>query len=273
MLLSDYKKVGLEVIHIRKEKLIKGTEVKTRPDELLHTFWSDKQNFADLFNSCLFAGEEIIQATELVECDTTYSELIVGKELFESLERIRDVIKMTAFHTEFVLLGIENQNKVHYAMPLRTMMYDALGYVKQCKEIEKHNKQRMETGETEGLTGTEFLSGLKKTDKLTAQFTIVIYYGESEWDGPRTLKETLLIAGKICGVKEWLAMAIEQKEEVITMSAAWEEAKQELREEGREEGRKEFKNILLLLKKGKSKEELLDIGYDEKIIDDAIFIM
>jgi hypothetical protein len=55
MLLSDYKKVGLEVIHIRKEKLIKGTEVKVRPDELLHAFWSDKKNFADLFNSCLFA--------------------------------------------------------------------------------------------------------------------------------------------------------------------------------------------------------------------------
>jgi hypothetical protein len=215
-------------------------------------------------------------------------------------------------------------------------MYDALGYVKQCKEIERYNKRRVEAGETERLTGAEFLSGLKKTDKLTPQFTIVIYYGESEWDGPRTLKEmldipkaiepyiqdysihllearkydyrkfktkevtslfqllnismdkrrlkeetsdlcvpkeTLLIAGKICGVKEWLAMAIEQKEEVITMSTAWEEAKQELREEGREEGRKEFKNILLLLKKGKSKEELLDIGYDEKIIDDAIFIM
>jgi hypothetical protein len=40
---------------------------------------------------------------------------------------------MSALGTDFVLLGIENQDKIHYAMPLRTMVYDAMGYVKQCK--------------------------------------------------------------------------------------------------------------------------------------------
>lgn len=98
------------------------------------------------------------------------------------------------------MLGIENQNKVHYAMPLRTMIYDALGYLKQCKELreflilqERNKVSCTKRNKNRKLTSDEFLSAFRKTDRLIAQYTIVIYYGEDDWDGPRSLKEMLTI--------------------------------------------------------------------------------
>lgn len=73
---------------------------------------------------------------------------------------------------QYVIFAIENQQKIHYAMPVRKMLYDALGYVKQCKEIASgHVVKEYENDD-------EFLSRFKKTDKLIPIFTIVLYYGE-----------------------------------------------------------------------------------------------
>ena len=38
-------------------------------------------------------------------------------------------------HAAYILLGIENQQKVHYAMPVTNMIYDALQYDKQVKSV------------------------------------------------------------------------------------------------------------------------------------------
>ena len=172
-------------------KTVKGKKIQIKSDTLLATFWKDKQHFADLFNTCLFGGETVIRPEQLEEQESVSSELLVGERWIESVERIRDVIKMSALGTDFVLLGIENQNRIHYAMPLRTMVYDALGYIKQCKEIGKQHKN------DKTLNADEYLGKFTKTDKLLAQYTIVIYYGEQEWDGPRSLKEMLDIPEQV----------------------------------------------------------------------------
>jgi len=39
--------------------------------------------------------------------------------------------------------------------------------------------------------GAEFLSGLRKTDKLKPVVTLVVYFGADDWDGPRSLKDML----------------------------------------------------------------------------------
>ena len=94
-------------------KTVKGKKIQIKSDTLLSTFWKDKQHFADLFNTCLFGGETVIQPEQLEEQDSVSSELLVGERWIESVERIRDVIKMSALGTDFVLLGIENQNRIH----------------------------------------------------------------------------------------------------------------------------------------------------------------
>ncbi len=90
----------------------------------------------------------------------------------------------------FLLLGIENQSSIHYAMPLRVLTYDVLGYNKQWEELKKKRR-------TEGaLSSTEFLSGMKKEDSLHPIFTLVLYYGEEHWDGPLSLHDMLHAAPK-----------------------------------------------------------------------------
>ena len=62
---------------------------------------------------------------------------------------------------DFVIWGIENQQKIHYAMPLRHMIEDALSYLKEYNEIAKKNLDEKTTN-----TKDEFLSRFKKTDRL-----------------------------------------------------------------------------------------------------------
>ena len=37
--------------------------------------------------------------------------------------------------TAFLILGIENQSEVHYAMPVKKLIYDALNYGQQVNKI------------------------------------------------------------------------------------------------------------------------------------------
>ena len=87
---------------------------------------------------------------------------------------------------DFVIWGIENQQKIHYAMPLRHMIEDALSYLKEYNEIAKKNLDEKTTN-----TKDEFLSRFKKTDRLHPIITLCVYYGEKEWDGATSLKEML----------------------------------------------------------------------------------
>ena len=73
----------------------------------------------------------ILKSEILEEMGTDVSGVIEMKDYKETLSRTRDVIKKTAYGVEFVVLGIENQQHIHYAMPLRHMIYDAMGYLKE----------------------------------------------------------------------------------------------------------------------------------------------
>ena len=64
------------------------------------------------------------------------------KDYKETLTRTRDVIKKAAYGVEFVVMGIESQQYIHYAMPLRHMVYDAMSYLKEYQEITRRYKKR-----------------------------------------------------------------------------------------------------------------------------------
>lgn len=83
-------------------------------------------------------------------------------------------------------------------MPLRNLLYDALSYEEQRVEIyQKHKKMR-------DLQGTEYISGFSKNDRLRPVFTLVLYYGEKEWDGAKSLIELLDIATELQPFKDKL---------------------------------------------------------------------
>lgn len=160
---------------------------KLKADVVLKNFWRDNERFASLFNAVVFNGEEVIMPDNLEETDTDLSNIIELKTYRETLERSRDVIKKTAYGVDFVIMGTENQQNIHYAMPLRVMLYDALGYLKEYQEISRSNKKTSDT-----MTAEEFLSALRKQDRLHPIISIVIYYGEKPWDGPLSLKDMII---------------------------------------------------------------------------------
>ena len=164
---------------------------KTAPrqkDVSLKTFWRDNEHFADLFNATVFNGTQILKPDKLTEMDTDVSATIQAKNYRESITRNRDVVKKMSDGVEFNILGLEIQDKTHYAMPLRTMTYDALGYIKEYNDIKKQHKLHKDSfNSPEG-----FLSGIDKTDRFHPIITLVLYYGESLWDGPTCLSDMMI---------------------------------------------------------------------------------
>ena len=94
---------------------------------------------------------------------------------------------MTDNHAAYLILGIENQSKIHYAMPVRNMLYDSLKYTAQVDQIAKSHHDEKDKAET----SDEFLSGFYRTDKLLPVFTLTIYWGADEWTAPKDLHSML----------------------------------------------------------------------------------
>lgn len=163
-----------------------------KPDTVLKNFWRDNARFADLFNAVLFAGENVIKPETLEESDTDISGILKFSGHTETLQKILDVVKKSAYGVDFVILGLENQQHIHYAMPLRVMIGDALGYLKEYESVVKKNKEAGQWKSSE-----EFLSGFHREDRLHPSVTICVYYGEKNWDGPHTLKDMLTIPEKL----------------------------------------------------------------------------
>ena len=117
------------------------------PDTVLKNYWNNNEQFADLFNAALFRGEKIINADELVDVDTEESTVFMHKKYAESIKASRDNMKIrkksTIYNVEFVLLGLESQEHIHYAMPMRVMGYDYAAYKKQYDS----NAQKYKTSE------------------------------------------------------------------------------------------------------------------------------
>ncbi len=158
-----------------------------KADVIFKEFWRQNERFADLFNTVIFKGEEVIRPENLAEMDTDVSGTIEMKDYKETLTRTRDIVKKTAHGVEFVVMGVENQEEVHYAMPLRSMIYDSLGYLKEYREITRNRKK-----EGNLKTKAEFLSKMKKEDRLHPIISLTIYYGENAWDGPYCLKDMVV---------------------------------------------------------------------------------
>lgn len=161
---------------------------KIKPDTIFKNFWKNNERFADLFNAYLFHGEQVIDPDELTEMDTDISSFLKFNDHAETVQKILDVVKKSSNGIEYVILGIENQSKIHYAMPLRHLLGDALTYFKEYRELAAKN-----TKEKTYKSADEFLSKFKKTDRLHPVVTICIYYGEDPWDGPRSFLDMLEI--------------------------------------------------------------------------------
>lgn len=168
-------------------------------DTVTKQYMRENAVFADAFNFLLYEGENVIQPEKIKELDTTeltipFTVDNVGNQQTETVQKYRDILKMTTVMTDdtaaYVLLGVESQTDVHYAMPVRNIIYDALQYGKQVTEISARNRKKGNP------TKREFLSGFHKDDKLIPVITLVIHFGADKWDAPMSLHEMMAVTDK-----------------------------------------------------------------------------
>ena len=104
-------------------------------------------------------------------------------------QRYRDVSKQITIRqgqdAVYMLVSLENQSEVHYAMPVRNMLNDSMRYMRQVNQIRSYRKGR------QSPDSGDFLSGISNRDKLLPVITIVILFQNRTWDGPRSIHEML----------------------------------------------------------------------------------
>ena len=154
---------------------------------------SDNEVFADVFNQFLFHGEIVLTSDTLTPVDTSAFTVLYGETGTDtSVQRFRDVLKLGIAKKNktvvYLLLGIENQSEIHFAMPVRNMLYDALAYTEQVEATAKrHRLEQM----NQQVSSAEYLSGFYRDDRLVPVVTLVVYFGSDVWDAPKSLHEML----------------------------------------------------------------------------------
>lgn len=183
-----------------------------KKDITLKDYLSDAGRYADLWNGSIFQGEQIIKGDELSEVNTVRSK----SDRRAVIERSNDIaMKQTADGKCLAVWLIANQEAVDYSMPVRVMLQEALEYDRQLKEIrrERMRAERKKTGtgqikeqdlkkdtahageksacEMQYASSGEFLSRIRKDDRLHPVVTLVVYWGEEEWQGAKCLHDIL----------------------------------------------------------------------------------
>ena len=158
----------------------------------VNNWLSDNRRFADLFNGAVFEGRQIIRAEELEDLDRETDIVISGKGgTSKGVQRYRDIVKRWRGRNALAVLACESQARIHYAMPVRNMLYDSLAYTEQIRQIwkfhkNKRDKERAENGDNK-ITEEEYLSRFRKTDSIVPVLTLVFYYDLKQWDGAQDL--------------------------------------------------------------------------------------
>ena len=128
-----------------------------KKDIIQKLYTEDNRIFADIVNFMLYDGREVICPEDLEElsCEQV---MLAEREDFHAekekngkhrsakyigLQRYRDVQKRLVIRqakdTVYVLICLENQSEVHYAMPIRNMLNDALNYARQVETLSKQH--------------------------------------------------------------------------------------------------------------------------------------
>ena len=180
-----------------------------RKDVVTREYLSSDEVFADVVNLALYSGKCVVQASNLREADSVEELAItldennskgkrgksrqgtVQRKQSHIVQKYRDIVREVVIdgvegYLARIIVGVEEQSETHYAMPVRNMLYDALNYSGQVNGVSEKNHK-------DGLlmTSAEFLSGIRKEDKLIPVVTIVVTFQPEAWDGPMSVHEML----------------------------------------------------------------------------------
>ena len=158
-------------------------------------YLSNKERFCDIFNFWIYDGKNVIKPDGLNELDTTALAIPYGNKARKHVQKYRDILKLyAAKHDDqaiYLILGLEIESKIHYAMAVRAMLYDALSYTEQVELIAAQRRK-----DKPKQTYHEFLSGLGKDDRLKPVITIVLNLSGKYWDGCQSIHDLLAVKDK-----------------------------------------------------------------------------
>ncbi len=192
-------------------------------DAVTKNYMRNTKIFADAFNFLLYGGRSVIDPDRLHMMDTAEIVLPFGEDgTAAPTQKYRDNLKyLTAMEdgqAAYLLLGVEAQSEVSYAMPVRDMLYDAMQYAQQVEKAARSHReearkqqekeqQGMEyrengqqnlsgghvrhSGKRERISSGEFLGGFYKGDRLLPVITLVLLFSPDPWDGPMSIHEML----------------------------------------------------------------------------------
>ncbi len=162
-------------------------------DIALKRWLKNKERFADFFNGVVFNGEQVIKPEELELADGE-ADILLDEKNSEKVakNRYRDIIMRWKGQFDLMILAIENQTKMSHVMPVRVMLYDALSYDEQLKNLHEKKKQR------HNMKG-DYLSTFTRKDRLYPVISVVFYYGKRTWNTHRDLFD--MFAGTDAGLK------------------------------------------------------------------------
>lgn len=167
-----------------------------KKDIIQKLYTEDNRIFADIVNFMLYDGREVICPEDLEElsCEQV---MLAEREDFHAekekngkhrsakyigLQRYRDVQKRLVIRqakdTVYVLICLENQSEVHYAMPIRNMLNDALNYARQVETLSKQHFLK-----AKDLKAGSFEVDTHQTDNLGTENSQT---GTSQTDNPET---------------------------------------------------------------------------------------
>ena len=133
---------------------------------------------ADLLNYLLFDGKRRIKAAHVHVMDSEQT-VLVGRRVERRMrDRMRWISFMWKRRPVSFLFGIEIQAEVSHIMPVRVMLYDALGYMAEVEAVAARHKAARDLSEP-----SEFLSGVRALEKILGIVTAVVYFGKKPWEG------------------------------------------------------------------------------------------
>ena len=150
---------------------------------VFNDYISRNDRFADIYNGIVFKGKQVIHPQNLTTLDSKIWRRKQEKHSYH--EYLRDHAKIWEYKGIKFVLGLEPEESLHFALPVKYMNYESIQYDNEYKNIaQEHRKNR-------DLPQEEYLSGFARTDTLMPVITLGIYLGKEKWSGATKLKQNL----------------------------------------------------------------------------------
>ena len=124
----------------------KGGDSLGKIDSMAKDYFKDPVRFAATFNYLMYGGDPVIDPDGLTPLDSTEVK-VVANDL--PVQKYRDLLNQWGVMEDgqmvYVLLGAELQAYVHYAMPVKDCLYDAINYATQVSMIGQKYKGKRES--------------------------------------------------------------------------------------------------------------------------------